>query len=92
MWLGIKNEPHFELSKSIAWGYTCKALIFVYYLVLKIYNKSKKAPFLNEHENTWKEVPVELEDFSWCLLNGKIFLNILTVMIWKTKFEKVRFY
>ena len=52
MWLGIKNEPHFELSKSVAWGYTCKALIFVYYLVLKIYNKSKKAPFLKEHENT----------------------------------------
>ena len=54
MWLGIKNEPHFELSKSVAWGYTCKALIFVYYLVLKIYNKSKKAPFLKEKRRRHK--------------------------------------
>ena len=42
------NEPHFELSKNLGRSYTCIAVIFVYYLVLKTCNKNRKTDFLKE--------------------------------------------
>ena len=45
MYLDVISKPYFELSKNVGRCYTCKTLSFVYYLVLKILNKSKKAAF-----------------------------------------------